>query len=512
MISRAVPLSCKIYTPLDLASAIVQALGDAPTARWLEPSVGRGAFVAALAKHGVGRARLRAVDIDRSRQPLDASASTLRGRDFLAWARRTNERFDRIIGNPPFVALEALTPFLRRSACRAPVPSFASITPGSNYWHAFLCASLALLKPRGHLGFVLPAAWEYADYAHEIRSGIQKHFELVEVHRCLQPLFDSVQDGAVVLIVRGYRNGPGKLMREEHVTTTELIRAVKRHPLPTRRRFHRHIPTTAPAIAHHGTVHLRELMRISIGAVTGDADYFLLSEQRRKELGLPSSCLRPALTKARHLVAGVVNRSVWRTLLDRGERVWLFRPSDRHLALRSVRRYLRLSQRNGGCDRSAFKVRTRSPWHRVALPTSFHGFLSGMSTIGPWVCLNQMKSLVATNTLYVVTFESELTLQERFALAVTLQTSTVAARIRERGRVYAQGLLKFEPSDLLDVSVRMPQRVAGARDVYLRIARLLASRNVDAARKQADCWYSQAMLTCSPNNRAFGRSVYFRRT
>ena len=41
------PASCKVYTPGDLAEAMVRALGDFPGATWLEPSHGNGAFVQA---------------------------------------------------------------------------------------------------------------------------------------------------------------------------------------------------------------------------------------------------------------------------------------------------------------------------------------------------------------------------------------------------------------------------------------------------------------------------------
>ena len=61
---------------------------------------------------------------------------------------------------------------------------------------AFLTASLNLVRPGGCLGFVLPASWDFADYAASIRDEVFKSFERVEVYRCKRPLFDSVQEGA----------------------------------------------------------------------------------------------------------------------------------------------------------------------------------------------------------------------------------------------------------------------------------------------------------------------------
>jgi hypothetical protein len=64
------------------------------------------------------------------------------------------------------------------------------------HWMAFLTASLNLVRPGGCLGFVLPASWDFADYAASIRDEVFKSFERVEVYRCKRPLFDSVQEGA----------------------------------------------------------------------------------------------------------------------------------------------------------------------------------------------------------------------------------------------------------------------------------------------------------------------------
>ena len=35
----------------------------------------------------------------------------------------------------------------------------------ANYWVPFLVAGMRLLKPGGSLAYILPAAWEYANYA-----------------------------------------------------------------------------------------------------------------------------------------------------------------------------------------------------------------------------------------------------------------------------------------------------------------------------------------------------------
>src|SRR5438128_1015128 len=108
------PASCRVYTSADLAEAIARALGDAPDVQWLEPSHGTGAFVKAVADLGVSKERITAVDLERVSCPADRLATTFRGIDFLRWARTSEKRFDRIIGNPPFVSIKELPPSLQK--------------------------------------------------------------------------------------------------------------------------------------------------------------------------------------------------------------------------------------------------------------------------------------------------------------------------------------------------------------------------------------------------------------
>lgn len=479
MISRAIPNSCRIYTAPPLARAIVDALGDQPRALWLEPSVGRGVFVDTLCDRGVPKARIRAIDIDGTQQLSDLKARTVRSRDFLAWARNTRERFDRVVSNPPFVSLEVLGSTLRRAACDARTLSSLPIPPGSNYWYAFLCSSIALLKPAGSIGFVLPAAWDYADYARNLRSTIHEFFGDVVIHRCQKPLFDNVQEGAVVLIARDFGKKQNRCVRASYCSSRELLNGVRTSAADD---LHHIAPRVSDGrVASPNCVRLGDLVKISIGAVTGDADFFLLSEKRRRNLKLPITCVRPVLTRAKQLIACEVTQALWRSMRDNEERVWLFYPSRRDKNHSAVRSYLRLTAEKGGCNRKAFKVKSRSPWFQVTLPSASHGFMSGMGQGSPWICFNAMPRLTASNTLYTVTFRREYSTQQKFAIAIGMQTTEGARAIAQRGRQYAEGLIKFEPGDLVDVLVPIGRCARGAKGIYRKIVlALLAGDRTEA--------------------------------
>ncbi len=194
MIAPLPPPGCKVYTPHSLADALVHRLFDNAACEWLEPSVGRGAFVQALSRRGVPPGRITAVDLDLVPGPVDENANVIRGVDFLEWATTHTTKYDRIIANPPYVAIPKLAPRLKRPAIAALRQLTTAPTAAANYWAAFLIVSMRLLRREGQLGFVLPAAWEYADYSAPIREEILRNFSTVTVHRCHKPLFPEVQE------------------------------------------------------------------------------------------------------------------------------------------------------------------------------------------------------------------------------------------------------------------------------------------------------------------------------
>src|SRR5438045_1826466 len=76
---RALPPSeCKVYTPTNLASAMIRAISPSPADLWLDPCVGPGAFISALHSFGVPKQRLIAVDIDTTPSSADKHGMTQR--------------------------------------------------------------------------------------------------------------------------------------------------------------------------------------------------------------------------------------------------------------------------------------------------------------------------------------------------------------------------------------------------------------------------------------------------
>ena len=474
------PISCKVYTPADLAEAIVRALGDEPQVSWLEPSHGKGVFVEALARLGVRKARIVAVDLDPTTSAADSLATTLRGVDFLRWASETERRFDRIVGNPPFISIKRLPPSLQKSAASVMDFNGRPIGRGANVWYAFVLASLRLLKHGGCLAFVLPSAAEFADYSAAIRRAVRETFSSLELYRCERPLFENVQEGTLVAVARGYDAPPCKVSRKHFETREGLI-----HGLAQSGSRSGHKCPSGTVRWTDSTVTLDAVAEVRLGGVTGDASYFLMTEERRQALELPTSALTPVVSKAKHLRSAFMNRKDWNELKSSGERIWLFNPSEQVAKYRKVRNYLKLDTSEGGCNREAYKVSIREPWYRTPMPKTSDAFLSGMSQHGPWLCVNEMHGLKATNTLYVVTFRSR-SREIRYMWALAFLSSIAQHQIRRIGRRYADGLVKYEPGPLGEIELPKLRTDADHRSLYIRAVDALLAGDPTMAKDIAD--------------------------
>lgn len=471
--------------------AMVRAISK-PGARWLDPCVGEGAFPVALAKLGVQSDRIVAIDLNRKECLTDRLTTIARGIDFIAWAQKLDGQFDCIVANPPFTPLSRLSQRLRKSAIAVSVGDARPIRLGANYWCAFLCQSLRLLRPNGNICFVLPASWEYADYAKSIRALVPRQFARFEVHRSAEPMFPTVRDGSVLVIGRGYRAVHQEISYHQHANARALADCLSNPQTDEK------VASIASLTSQAGNlrqVPLGDVMKVQIGAVTGDSSYFLMNDRRRRELGLPVTSMYPVVSGARDLIGPTMNKATWNELRRLNARVWLFRPATSAVTHGSVRAYLDLAASDGGCNRHAHHVLRRETWYLTTMPRRPDGFMSGMSRYGPWVSLRAMRGLSATNTLYTIRFRKRWSFDEKAAWCLSLLTTTAREQLLRVGRRYPDGLLKYEPHDLEVVSVPQPPPRKDAARVYRNAITALLNGNVKEAIRIADAWFGLEPIT-----------------
>lgn len=102
-----------------------------------------------------------------------------------------------------------------------------------------------------------------------------------------------------------------------------------------------------------------------------------------------------------------------------------------------------------------------------------------------------MRRLAATNTLYVISFAPSLHTNDlRAACALSLVTTYARAQVVKKTRMYAGGMQKLEPCDILGLVLPVKENVSGAHVIYQAVAGQLIEGNEKIAMSMADDWFA----------------------
>lgn len=219
-----------VPTPRALVDRMVDKLFrvSPPTAesKLLDPGCGSGVFVQGVLRwcrlHGAPVPMITAIDSDpaRLREARELLAGidqvTLVERDFLL---PSTDRFDFIIGNPPYVAISGLDAE-ERARYRA---RYRTASGRFDLYLLFFEQAIDLLAPHGRLVFVTPEKYLYVQSASEARrliatSGVEE-VELIDE----QSFPGLVTYPAITTISRlNGRNSTRMINRDRSVTTVDL--------------------------------------------------------------------------------------------------------------------------------------------------------------------------------------------------------------------------------------------------------------------------------------------------
>ena len=160
-----VELNGVFYTPELVSQALVNQCAKILTksnVSVLEPSVGDGSFLLALRECGIGYDTVDALDLDKNTLSYlqsafrkDLNKLKFLHRNFISFANTTNQKYDLIIGNPPFIGKHQFTESFKESVKNLSLSINYAEKDIKNSWAAFLLAGNNLLSEEGVMAFVL---------------------------------------------------------------------------------------------------------------------------------------------------------------------------------------------------------------------------------------------------------------------------------------------------------------------------------------------------------------------
>jgi len=501
------------YTPQPVAEALVDWAVRSMDDRVLDPTFGGCAFFSAaidqLSRLGASEPfhQLAGADIDPGAYSYLSSLPGFEpdarrfhvGADFLnlTAADFGLARHDVVVGNPPYLAHHGLSPEQREAAQQAAAAAGHALKASASYWAYFVVHSLSFLAPGGRMAMVLPTALLTADYAATVRQLMGESFASTSVLAMRQRLFPGAQEASVIVLADGRGEGAGRIRVREVATTGALRRLLAKagpcwragRSVSTEKSWRIGLLSASEEAAYSATCskpevrQLSELCELSIGLVTGDNGFFVMSPQDAAALGIGEQFLQPVIGKATQL------RGLQFGALDL-DALSKHNTRCRLLVVRSdvtdeaVRSYLRSKKGRRAAQRQ--KCLARDVWYCITDLKAPDAFLTCTSGYQPRIVLNPA-SVPCTNSVYRLWWTEGLTEGEKRLATLSFLTSLTALSAEIVGRTYGGGALKLDVGGALRTSIALPAIAADQVDRTLEAAcELIRRGDWSSARLLAD--------------------------
>lgn len=452
-----------VYTPIDIAKSISKLTLSKCTnkpLKILEPSVGDGYFVDALHGFLTSEFNITAIDIDSDvirglSTRYDVSYQkkiNLLNQDFIEYAISTkDEKFDLIIGNPPFIKKHNYSSNFKNTLDKLSEKTGCQCKDLKNSWAAFVVASEPLLAEDGVLSFIVPYELMTVSYGQAIQKSIFPKFERVDVYIPDQKAFKEIDQDAIIFVAQKTTKEETGIFiqRVECLSNLSSISTYKVNYLTSK-----NISLDLKAfLLDKETTNLLHRIRekctrvidfceSSPGIVTGANDYFILTKEQVEHNKLLSYA-KKILKKGSFLPKSPIF-----TLKD-FERLELKEPCfliDFNKIPHDELSDSALDYIKKGEDKEislGFKCRNRKNWYEVPVLKETEGFFFKRSHTFPKLCINEAGVLV-TDTAYQIKLKENVSIS---ALCYSFYNSLTLLFSEIDGRFYGGGVLELTPSE-----------------------------------------------------------------
>lgn len=199
------------FTIKPIADFMVSLITHDKSARVLEPSCGEGVFLRALGKQGFRN--VAAYEIDPA---LANGFPCVRHASFVS--SPLDERFEVVIGNPPYIRWKHLEPELKEELAQSPLwnTHFNSLC---DYLYLFILKSIEQLDDGGELIFICSDYWLNSTHSQSLRQAMLAHGAFTDIYRFKEaPLFDGVTASLMI-----FRYVKGNIGRDAPIALHEYV-------------------------------------------------------------------------------------------------------------------------------------------------------------------------------------------------------------------------------------------------------------------------------------------------
>jgi adenine-specific DNA-methyltransferase len=194
------------YTPEPLAEFILRwGINGKADCDILEPSCGDGVFIEQLRDLELKYNSVVAVELDETEakkvEQIELENKLVINDDFHAYCNNTLQRFDLIVGNPPYIRYQFFDRQQQIEAGDIFIKAGLTYSKLTNAWVSFVVGSSLLLKETGgKIGFVLPAEILQVSFALQLRKFLAQFYNKINIISFEKLVFPNIQQEVVLLL------------------------------------------------------------------------------------------------------------------------------------------------------------------------------------------------------------------------------------------------------------------------------------------------------------------------
>ncbi len=462
------------YTPEKVVRFMVRFLRGQGQSfqRTLEPAAGDGRFLPVLLQQQ--QCQIDAVElfedkVSDMRSRIAAPGLRYFTTDFLDYAEICAERYDLIIGNPPYISLKNMETEAVEKGRRLFAAEKIHKSVMQNLWSAFLVAAVKLLKRDGTIFFVLPAEFLQVHFAEKLRLYLEERFNNIKIFNFETNIFPEIEQHTCLVYLSNCEAAPPYIDYYLYASPEERA--------PVRRsRIEKNKPLKkwSNAVLDDGDIRLLrectagclqvgQLGPCAPGIVTGGNRYFIVNrsfveENQAQDFVLPI-LQKNALIKEDTLL---FNSELFQKLRERDAPVYLLNLAHAERIPEGVLSYL---NRVGEESSSGIKLKerhkcsNRSPWYGVPIVNYGDLFFFKRTDKLPHLYINQLK-IHTTDAGYHIRLQNQY---DAASVAFCFYNSLTLALCEFNGRYYGGGVLELTPSEFK--SLFLPYEQIAPEDV-----------------------------------------------
>ena len=458
------------YTPQKLSDYITK-LTLKDKMKILEPSCGDGSFLRSIKKilnnKKYNIEKIDAIEYikeesDKSKKLVeDIENANVINDDFYNFYVNCKDRYNLIIGNPPYIRYQYLTAFQREKQAQVLIKNKMKSNKLINSWVFFLVACIELLEKNGKIAFVIPAEIMQVAYAEDLRKYLSKHLSKINIISFNELLFEDAEQEVVVLIGTKkdketeclisnclYNNVDDFIEKynESNLNWEKILTNDKW----TRYYLNENENTVIEEIKKDSRFRrIGDIGLINVGITTGNNDYFSLDDNYVKKYDL-KEYTKPLIGRSSQTHGLVFNEDDWNKNVNKGVKAYLLTINedvDVDDMSKGQREYIKIGEDNE--ENKGYKCRIRKKWYSVPSIWVPDAFLLRRSNVYPKFVLNGIEA-VSTDTMHRIKIKEEY---DNKKILLSYYNSISFAFTELCGRSYGGGVLEILPKEAENIII-----------------------------------------------------------